>query len=95
MFVKILRIREIEVAPIGASLRVQWIIMRILYTQQIKQEGEDELTLGVASRAVKIRVLFDDFPDAEIHGMPKTGESVAYIATILEGQRLILRFEFT
>ena len=53
MFVKILRIWKIEVNPIGAPLRVQRIIVRILYAQQIEQEGKDDLALGVTGRAVE------------------------------------------
>ena len=93
MFVKILRIREIEVAPIGAPLRVQWIIMRILYVQQVEQKGTDDFALGVTSRAVEIGILLDDLSDVEIQCMQKTGKGIVDIAAILEGQFFILRLE--
>ena len=66
VLVKILRVWKIEVNHIGVSLRAQRIIMRILYAQQIEQEGKDDLTLGVASRAIEVRIFLNYFPDAEI-----------------------------
>ena len=38
---------------------------------------------------------FNNFSDAKIQRMQKTSKGIAYIAAILKGQRLILRFEFT
>ena len=95
MFVKILRIWKIEVYPISTSLRVQRIIVRILYAQQIEQEGKNELALGVASRTVEEHVLFDNFSDAGLLCMLKAGEGIADIAAIVEGKCLIFRFELT
>ena len=93
MLVKILRVWKIEVNHIGVSLRAQRIIVRILYAQQIEQEGKDDLALGIASRAIEICILFNDLPDAEIQCIIKTGKGIAYITALLEGQRLIFRFE--
>ena len=52
-----------------------------------------KLALGVTSRAVEERVLFDDLSDADLLCMLKTGEGIAHITSIVEGEFLILRFE--
>ena len=80
---------------ISTSLRVQRIIVRILYAQQVEQEGKDDLTFGVASRAIEICIFLNYFPDAEIQRIVKTGKGIAYITAIVEGKLLILRFELT
>ena len=93
VLVEILCAREIEVNHIGAALRQNGIIVCILDTQHFEKERKDELALGVAGGAVEERVLSDDFSDASLLRILKAGEGIAYIATILEGQRLILRLE--
>ena len=95
VLVEILRVWKIEVYPISTSLRVQRIIVRILYAQQIEQERKNEFTLGVASRAVEEGVLFDNFSDAGLLCILKAGEGIADIAAIVEGKLLIFRFELT
>ena len=67
--------------------------MCIFDTQHFEKERKDELALGVAGGAVEERVLSDDFSDASLLRILKAGEGIAYIATIFEGQRLILRLE--
>ena len=94
VLVIILRIREIEVGHVEATLRTKRVIMRIFYAKQIEQEGKDNFALRITGRAVKIGVFLDDFADAEFLCMAKTGEAIADVATILEGKLFILRFEF-
>ena len=67
--------------------------MRILYAQEVEQEGKDDLALGITGSAVEEHVLFDKFSDADLLCILKAGKGIAYIAAIVEGKLLILRFE--
>ena len=69
--------------------------MRILYAQQIEQEGKNEFALGITGSAVEEGVLFDNFSDADLFCILKAGEGIADIAAIVEGKLLVLRFELT
>ncbi len=77
MFMKILRVWKIEVDHIGAALRINGIVMRTLYAQQIEQEENDDLTLEVASRAVEICFFQQLFRRQDpAHAENKQGHSV-------------------
>ena len=77
VLVEILRVWEIEVDHIGAALRINGIVMRTLYAQQIEQEENDDLTLEVASRAVEICFFQQLFRRQDpAHAENKQGHSV-------------------